>query len=296
MASIFVPRDAAALQRPLHEILVLQERIKIVDIGANPIDGDPPYAPLLANGRAELLGFEPNADALLELQARKGPHETYLPNAVGDGGRHELRLCALSGMTSLLEPNQAVLSLFDGFPEWAAVVARQPVDTVRLDDLPQSEGMDYLKIDIQGGELMVFQNAPDRLSKALVIHTEVEFLPMYHGQPLFAEIDQFLRFRGFMIHRLEPIVTRDFAPVIFGNDPYSGHSQLFWADAIYIRDITRLSAFADNELLKLAIILHDCYRSFDAVFYLLREHGRRTGSHFADTYGQMIVAAAKAAA
>src|SRR5262249_4700039 len=137
----------------------------------NPIDGPAPYAPLLKSGHAVLVGFEPNRDALAVLDARKSAQETYLPLAVGDGRRHLLRHCLLPGMTSLLEPNPVVLQLFYGFSDWGTVTRTEEIDTVCLDDVPETAGLDLLKIDIQGGELMVFENAPHRLSEALVIHT-----------------------------------------------------------------------------------------------------------------------------
>lgn len=76
--------------------------VDVVDIGANPVEGDPPYKPLLAAGRARVVGFEPAPDAFARLEASKGPNETYLNRAVGDGQEHTLHLCAASGMTSLL--------------------------------------------------------------------------------------------------------------------------------------------------------------------------------------------------
>jgi hypothetical protein len=185
-----------------------------------------------------------------------------------------------------------VLSLFHGFSDWGQVMRRVEVDTVRLDDAPETAGLDLLKIDIQGGELLVFQNAPDRLASALVIHTEVEFMPMYVGQPLFSDVDMFLRGRGFMLHRLEPLVTRDFKPLLFGLDPYNGHSQILWADAIYVRDLTRLEMLGPDQLLKTAVILHDCYRSYDVALYLLREYDQRTGRGFGDRYLAAISGAA----
>jgi len=149
-------------------LLDSRPRIRVVDIGANPIDGDPPYAPLLRAGQADIVGFEPNRDALAALLQKKGPHETYLPHAIGDGKRHTLYHCQAPGMTSLLEPNAALLALFHGFPDWARVVRTEAVDTVRLDDVPETAGADLIKIDIQGAELMALGNAPERLAAALV--------------------------------------------------------------------------------------------------------------------------------
>jgi len=159
--------------------------IKVVDVGANPIDGPAPYASLLASGCAEVVGFEPNADALAKLARQKGPRETYLPYAIGDGRQHTLYRCRSDGMTSLLQPNPEVLPLIHGFSVWGQVVQTELVETKRIDDIPETAALDYLKMDIQGAELMVLQHATDRLRHAVAIHTEVEFLPMYVGQPLF---------------------------------------------------------------------------------------------------------------
>jgi FkbM family methyltransferase len=291
MKNFAVERNPKIPIAQLHQLLPLTCQLKVVDVGANPIDGEVAYGPLLAAGHTRIVGFEPNAEALAELNRRKGPNETYLPYAIGDGGRRLLRMCRRPGMTSILEPNHKVLSLFHGFSEWAEIMRTVEMETMRLDDVPETAGLDLLKIDIQGGELLVFENAPDRLAGALVIHTEVEFMPMYVGQPLFAEVDLFLRGRGFMLHRFEPMVTRDFKPLLFGNDPYAGHSQVLWADAIYVRDLTRLEALGPDQLLKSAVIFHDCYKSYDVVLYLLREYDRRAGQDFGQRYFEAITGA-----
>jgi FkbM family methyltransferase len=262
---------------PLLSLLGLTRKVKIIDIGANPIDGAPPYAAMLAAGHAEVVGFEPQRQALDQLLRRKGPHETYLPHAIGDGKRHVLHICAAPGMTSLLEPNPAVLELFHGFSDWGKVIDTEPVDTVRLDDVAETAGADLIKIDVQGAELMVFQNATERLKAASVIHTEVEFLSMYRDQPLYGEVDLFLRSHGFVLHRFDPLVSRIVKPLSVPNNPFAGMSQVFWADAIYIRDFTRLELFTSAQLLNLSVILHDCYRSYDVALHLLLEHDRRGG-------------------
>ncbi len=259
-------------------------RIKVVDIGANPIDTAPPYAGLLRDGHAEVVGFEPNPLALAELERRKGPHERYFPHAVGDGADHTLHVCQAPGMTSLLVPNDATLNLFHGFPQWGLVLATETVATVRLDDVLETAGADLLKLDIQGAELMVLRHAEQRLATALVVQAEVEFMPLYQGQPLFSEVELFLRGHGFMFHRFFPEVSRAISPMLVNQDPYAGFSQLVWADGIFVRDITRLHLLDDRQLLATAAILHDCYGSIDVAFRLLTEHDRRCGGGLGETY------------
>jgi FkbM family methyltransferase len=252
-------------------------RAKVVDVGANPIDGSPPYGAMLAAGDADVVGFEPNPDALAILNARKGPCETYLPLAIGDGEAHTLHVCQAPGMTSLLRPNMAVLNHFHGFPEWGRVVATRDVRTVRLDDIPQTVGMRFLHMDIQGAELMALRHATSRLARTLVIQAEVEFLPLYVNQPLFGDVDLFLRRHGFVFHRFHRPVSRVIAPAIIGGDIFAGLSQLVWADAVFVRDFTRTDVLDDEDLLTLAMIMHDCYQSYDLVIAMLAALDRRRG-------------------
>jgi FkbM family methyltransferase len=262
--------------------------IKIVDIGANPVDGAPPYKRLLSDPLVQVVGFEPQQEELDTLNKAKGANETYLPLVIGDGKAHTLHICTASGMTSLLKPNVPVLELFHGFAQWAKVTRTEKVKTVRLDDVPETEGMDYLKIDIQGAELMVLENAKKRLKRAVVIHTEVEFLPLYTNQPLFADVAQFLQTQGFMLHRLQPMVSRSLKPVLVRDNAYAGLSQHVWADAIFIRDIVDLEPMDSPQLLTMATILHNCYQSIDVVLRLMTEYDARENTQFAEVYKKLI--------
>ena len=94
-----------------------------------------------------------------------------------------------------------VLNLFHGFTLWSQVIATEPVQTVRLDDVPEVVGLTFLQMDIQGAEFLALQHAQAKLREALVLHLEVEFLPLYIDQPLFSDVEQFLRHRGYLFHR-----------------------------------------------------------------------------------------------
>jgi FkbM family methyltransferase len=268
----------------LAEFLNIDSKIDIVDIGANPVDGIPPYKSLLESGLVHVIGFEPNPKALEILNSQKGPNETYLPFVIYDGTDQRLRVCVSSGMVSLLEPNADLLSYFHGFPEWGKVKVRLPVDTKRLDDVDEIDNIDFLKIDIQGGELKVFQNGIERLRNCLVIHTEVNFLPMYEDQPLFSEIELFLREHGFILHRFFPLESRALAPLKVDNDIHKGFGQLFWADAVFIKDFTKFDQLSSLQLKKLGLILHDAYASFDVVLSALSEHDKKSSDKLAEGY------------
>ena len=260
--------------------------IDVVDIGANPIGEEPPYRHLLEAAAARVVGFEPNPQALAELEKRKGLHETYLPHAIGDGNEHTLHLCKWSGMTSILRPNADLLKRFHGFAQWGEVVGTMQVQTRRLDDVEAIANVDLLKIDVQGYELEIFRHATKRLADTLVVHAETNFLPMYENQPLFSEVEQFLRAQGFWFHRFAPLVSRVLSPMRINKDPYAGLSQVFWADSVFVRDFTRFDSLPAEKLLKLALILHDIYGSFDVALQALLSYDRATGQNETDGLGE----------
>ena len=234
----------------------------VVDIGANPFEGDPPYKSMLQRRMCRLVGFEPQPEALAQLQSSKGDLETYLPYAVGDGGSSTLRICQASGMTSLFEPDENILSHFPGFSEWGRVVKEVELTTHRLDDIAEIDAIDYLKIDVQGSELSIFQNGHMRLKKTLVIQTEVLFLAMYKGQPLFGDIDIELRKLGLVPHMFADINKRMITPMI-GANPFAALNQMLFADVVYVRDFTKANDMDSEQLKHLAIISHHCYGSYD---------------------------------
>jgi FkbM family methyltransferase len=235
----------------------------VVDIGANPIEGSPPYKPLLDAPLCRVSGFEPQASALTELNLKKGANEAYFPYAVGDGKEHILNLCAYSGWTSIFVPSAAALEAFSFFKNNARVVGQTPVQTQRLDDLVEVDDLDFLKIDIQGGELAVFVHGREKLKNAVVIQTEMQFVNLYEGQPSFGEVDQELRAQGFIPHAFAALKKWPISPLQFGGDPTQPLNQLLEADVVYVRDFIHADRISNDQLKHLCLIAHSCYNSFD---------------------------------
>ena len=258
--------------------------VQVVDIGANPIEGDPNYKPLLTAGVARVVGFEPIPEALAELKQAAGPHETYLPHALGDGGEHELHICRASGMSSFLPGNTKLFDYFHGFDKWSEVRRTVKLGTTRLDDIHVIDDVDLLKLDVEGFELEILKHGLTKLAMATIVQIEVNFLPMHLGQPLFAEIDHFMRAHGFVIHKFANINSRVFRPLVINRNAYGGLSQILWTDALYVRDFTHFDELAPDKLLKVAIMLHEAYGSVDLANVALMAHDRMTGGNLSDRY------------
>lgn len=235
---------------------------EVVDIGANPIDGDPPYKGMMLQQLCRVTGFDPHPVAIAELTKRKGPQETYLPYAVGDGDAHALNICRGIGFASLLQPHAKTLTHFPNFTELGRVIDRLPQQTRRLDDIAEISAVDLLKIDIQGGELSVFRHGRTKLAKAVAIQTEVSFVPLYENQPVFGDIDLELRSLGFIPHSFAAINKKMIAPML-GPDPAAAINQLVEADVVYVRNFVDAEAMDSEQLKHLALIAHHCYGSFD---------------------------------
>jgi hypothetical protein len=163
------------------------------------------------------------------------------------------------------------------------VTKTEPVETMRLDDIKPALDVDFIKVDAQGYELEIMRHGVATLAKALVIECEVEFVPLYRGQPLFGDVQCFLREHGFMLHKLIDVAGRPFRPFNPPN-PFLPMSQVLWADAIFVRDFTRLEAYSDEELLQAAAILDVAYSSLDLVGLLLTEYDRRQKTNLMQAY------------
>ena len=179
--------------------------IHIVDIGAWP-EGVPPYTPLLDARLARLTTFDPQND------------DDF---ALGDGRPATLNICAYPGWTSLLKPNIELLKHLPSSGAWE-VRRRLPIETRRLDDLPL-DPIDFLKLDVQGSELVILQNGHEKLRGCSAIHIELTFVPLYESQPLYWEVDSELRSQGFDLRTITS--TR------------SCGGQLIELDAVYVRPL-----------------------------------------------------------
>jgi protein O-GlcNAc transferase len=263
-------------------------QINILDVGAAFAER-PPYQSLVDAGRGRVFGFEPDKQACERLNREYGEPHRFFPFFVGDGRPavfHETNW-ALTG--SLYEPNSRLLEKFQNLAELVTPVATHPVNTTRLDDIAEIGDIDFIKIDVQGSEFTVFESASRALSSALLIQTEVEFVELYKGQPMFADVDILLRKSGFQFHTMNGFSGRAFKPLVANGDINSTFRQALWSDALYVRDWMQLDGLAGNKLRNYAILAHDILRSYDLAHLVLSALDNRTGGHRASDYLQRLV-------
>jgi FkbM family methyltransferase len=258
----------------LHAALPIARPTSIIDVGANPIN-EAPYSTLLKAGACHVTGFEPQPDAFAELQRIKGPLETYHPHAIGDGSTQTLHIYASGGLTSIFPPHLPGLAAL-GRPRWARVRERIAMQTLALDAIPDLAPCDLLKIDIQGGEKLVFDNATRVLSEAVAVIVELRYMQLYEGEPMAGGVDETLRQQGFMLHKF-----------MFNKSQPMPHSQaarlnrrrtadqLIDGDAVYLRHPGRIGEFTDAQVMHLALLAASVFDSHSAALYAVDELVRR---------------------
>lgn len=101
--------------------------------------------------------------------------------------------------------NPGASSLFRARPDYpheTYVQNEVEVEATTLERVMREEkidSIDLLWMDIQGAELLALKGLGSRLRDVKLIHLEVEFLPIYEGQPLFPEVHRHLRAHGFRL-------------------------------------------------------------------------------------------------
>lgn len=257
--------------------------INILDIGA-ALNENPPYQSLIDAGRARIIGFEPNTQECEKLNHEYGAPHRFFPYFVSDGQPatfHETNW-VLTG--SLFEPNMPLLDKFWNLGEVMTKVASHSVSTTRIDDISEIGDVDFIKIDVQGAELAVFRNALRILADTVLIQTEVEFVEFYKGQPMFADVDIFLRGQGFQFHSFDGFGRRAFKPLIGGGNLNDGFRQCLWSDALYVRDWMNLESLPEPKLRNYAVLAHDVLQSYDLAHLVLAALDRKTGRNISKEY------------
>ena len=204
------------------------------------------------SAKSEILCFEPDADEAARLNASAPPNVAYVPVALGSAdGRLDIHVTRQPACSSAYPP---IRKLYENYPDLGDT-APERIATVRcrtLDDVFSERGLasvDCIKIDTQGSELSILRGAERALATCALLDVEVIFNPLYEGQPLFCDIDRFMRDHGFTLWRIADLVhyatEPDLAPPLnfmLAHSPpqrtttyATPGGQVFWGDAQYVR-------------------------------------------------------------
>nr|WP_246437564.1 FkbM family methyltransferase [Prosthecobacter vanneervenii] len=183
-------------------LLLTKKNPLLIDVGANAGQTISMFKRVF--DQPVIHAFEPNK-TLVETRLAKdyGHNKNIVLNAAGLGaepGVLKLNHFEKDQMCSFLPLDNGQLNPYAG----EAVVSSSEVPVWTLDQYAHKHSLgeiDLLKIDTQGYDLQVLLGAEGLLAAGRVnfIMLEINFIPLYVGQPEFFELDSFLSKRGYAL-------------------------------------------------------------------------------------------------
>ena len=220
----YVQSIFSKLDRNVVDNLLNQDSIVLMDVGA--AGGIEPRWKKFA-GKVSYVGFEPDGRAQEFVPNVRFAEYEMIPSALGESRSvRRLNITKDVEKSSLFVPNWEILERFPNVDRFS-VTKELKLQINAADKIVKSK-VDFIKLDIQGSELGVLKGAKGILKEVLGVETEVEFLELYSGQPLFGQVNEYLR-------RL------DFEFIDFVNlrrwerNSFSGLGQLTFGDALFLK-------------------------------------------------------------
>ena len=193
------------------------EPIVIVNLGSRDGNEDVTFAQNFP--KARIISFEPNPATYQTVLNTTRNHPSITPchlAATDIDGTIDFYQNTTSnhGASSIFQKS----GLYDYIENYQQTKIQ--VQSVRLDKFLPTIGVtkvDLLWADIQGAELAAFSGMGELFNGVKCVNTEIEYKPMYSGQPLYDDIKEFMISKGLK--------------EVNKTCRYDG----FWGDAIFVR-------------------------------------------------------------
>lgn len=193
-------------------LLISGEKPLLMDVGANKGQTIAMLQRVL--GRPRIHAFEPNQSlvrAVLTPAHGANPDIVINAGALGaEEGRLSFHQCENDELSSFLPLQNDERNPFKDH----AITSDASVPVWTLDQYAETHQLppvDLLKIDTQGYDLQVLRGARGQLlaGRVRLVMLEINFVPMYAGQPTFGEVDDFLRAHGYALIDMYEKVYQD---------------------------------------------------------------------------------------
>lgn len=238
-------------------------KLLIADIGA--VGGIDPRWKRFSKALEAIL-FEPDPRSIEGLRAMAPKNWKVINAALGlKNELRDLHLCARDQCSSFLKPDLNILGRWPN-PERFRIEKTIKLETRSLDEVVRTEklgNIDFIKVDTQGSELDILRGSKQTLANVIGVEVEVEFVPIYKGQPLFADICAYLNGLGFELFDIKrcnwirhPEVDQARGQIVFG-------------DALFLRP-PECELFGEADSTFSAFSIYSAYGYFDLVLSLIK--------------------------
>jgi FkbM family methyltransferase len=194
-----------------------------------------------------IISFEPDNEEYESLKIDKDTKDMLYSYALSNKKMNmSLNLTKSRGCSSLYKPNYEFLKNYSDADRFQ-IESTAKVATTSLDNLYNDKiftNCDFIKIDVQGAELDILKGGEKFLQENILgIQVEVEFQPLYENQPLFSDVDSFIRNHlGLQIQDLRKSYWKYPEGINIG----ANKGQLVFGDALYFRSPHEIVSWCSN--------------------------------------------------
>ena len=240
------------------------------------------------NSVVDYVFFEPDKDESENLMKKYGSNTTVIPSAVWNkSGTIELNITKNRSYCSILEPNEEVIKgsfYYDrGFYEIENTLevkcdALEPLLNQYNCSLP-----DFIKIDIQGGEKIVFESLKKSTWNNLIgIDTESYSSHLYKECANISDLLQILYINDFELYNIDPIANFAYTSHSLNkiydsknlnrrpnSSQYYGKNMVF--DLLLIKTFESILTNGSEKFFRKSLFILVLYKYYDHAMYLLYE-------------------------
>lgn len=245
------------------KIIVLDSRAKLLKMDA--------AENLTKTGAFGIIAFDP-ASEVSDLKQYEGSETTqvFQHALLGDGNPATLHTCLDASMSSTLEPLPQE-ELPGQYQQGSQVLTKLPINTIALDSIEGLPGLDWLILDELSDTATILEHGQQALKETLIIQARVAFQPTHKHQPSLTELQHWASRNGFRFYRFNNMSHHSLFDKEKGDHPKQA-SELESADALFLPKEARLENMKEEQVHKLAFMLHTVFDAQDAAYSVFIKH------------------------
>lgn len=205
-----------------------------------------------------ILAFEPDAEECQRIMMDDSLTSSWakfdlVPSIVAKAnGVTDFNVYSRPVNSSLLKPNQPLIERYHipGYEiDHTVQLPAYTLDKVVFEQYGSYAPVgEFIKLDAQGAELDILRGGLKTISeRSVALIVEVEFCQLYAEQPLFAEVDQFMRAHNFSFYGFSGMSYRaNQMRDMLGSKGRSWKERLIHADAIFFKDSLLQESYGEN--------------------------------------------------
>jgi FkbM family methyltransferase len=160
---------------------------------------------------AKIYSFEPIKSTFSELQSNTEGYKNIVITNKGLGSEQKQASINITGRvtsSSLFESSNEIDDTY--LAESLEGKSKEEIIISTLDkEIPSSQNILVLKMDVQGFELEVLKGGRETLKRTDIILVELQNHTYYKGAPQYFDIDEFLRESGFVLFDIIPSIRKN---------------------------------------------------------------------------------------